>query len=1278
MTQYVQQSRILIKRSEVSGVVPTIPAGSPEPSNDHTDGTWLATDLYIGEMFINTADDRIWYRSESGIIEISTGSSVDTYVESASLSGHTLTLTRTDAVDVTVDLEDFDVIQFDTTYTETGSEPEGSIYYDADSGFNMTFPNGVILQLGREGWIEFQNNTGSQIDNGSIIGYASSIGNSGKIRGELFLADETSEPHMFIGIATEDVANGATGHATWFGDVRGIQTNGADVSETWSDGDILYVSTTNTGKMTNVKPNAPYPAIPVAVVKSAHNSNGTLLVRPTIPQRLTELVDVNGTPLTTNGQILVWDNDNQYFDFTKNINDYTTSGDVLTTIGQVQDDPTGFVSTTDNTISFNDGTREFSIQPTGSDFQIYQRGELITKTGDTITIPDSEGLHFIYYDNGSIVSTQVFDLAIIRDYVFIAAVYWDATNNVGQLFNERHGHKMPSSVHIWLHEYANAQYSSGGSPTVVDIDGDGDDETAAQISVTEAVITDEDIYNTCAAENATTDVKTIYYFDASGNVRWTTQDDGAGNYFPCLSTGTGRLAYNPEGLGLQEVGNNDYALVHLIALNNGEFGWFVGQADYATLGQARSGIETEAADLYYAKLDNLTAEFVLIASFIFQTSDGYSNSVKSRIRTLDTGEDFFDWRRAKITGTGGINPSDHSLLTNLGNDDHIQYLLTGLGTRSASENVEFNNGLFNGDVTISGDLTVNGTATTVNTQELLVEDNMITLNNGEVGPGVTAGSAGVEIDRGSATNYLFEFNETTDDFRVGESGDTQAVATREDTPTDNGVAFWNDTNNKFETSSLFTWDGTDLTVNSLNIANGGNEINSISTNMFLNYNNGRDVYIGYGTSKGDLFVGGLSDFNDIVTIKNIEIGDGANGNQISPINNKTLNINPDGTTGVFINWGTSTQPVGIGYNLIVRDTVTINDYTLPSADGTNGQVITTDGSGNTSWTDQSGGVSGSGTISYLARWQGSDTLGQSVIYDNGDSISIGMSPLANTKLSVESSETSVNTYAILGRASTTNSQDNTGVLAQALLGDNNIGVQSSIGSAITNFGTNNNYAYVGNIVTFTQGDTNTLFYGVNNTSNSGDNYGFKIDVTNAGTGNGYIGQLKDGSEGSGKVLTCIDANGTATWEDVTATAAGSDDYIQYNKTGGLAGSSTFTYSTADGLYVDNNVLVTGQVVSQQHTADAISSATTINWDSSNSCELTLSASTTLTLNNPVSGGTYFIKIIQEGSFTITWPSTVKWPGGTAPTITTGNDSVDTVVLYFDGTNYFANFAQNYS
>ena len=56
------------------------------------------------------------------------------------------------------------------------------------------------------------------------------------------------------------------------------------------------------------------------------------------------------------------------------------------------------------------------------------------------------------------------------------------------------------------------------------------------------------------------------------------------------------------------------------------------------------------------------------------------------------------------------------------------------------------------EIIIDGNLTVLGNETVVNTTDLAITDNLIILNNGETGAGVTKGNAGIVIDRGTEAN----------------------------------------------------------------------------------------------------------------------------------------------------------------------------------------------------------------------------------------------------------------------------------------------------------------------------------------------------------------------------------------------------------------------------------------------------------------------------------------------------------------------------------------------
>ena len=83
-----------------------------------------------------------------------------------------------------------------------------------------------------------------------------------------------------------------------------------------------------------------------------------------------------------------------------------------------------------------------------------------------------------------------------------------------------------------------------------------------------------------------------------------------------------------------------------------------------------------------------------------------------------------------------------------------------------SGNIILDTGNNVGLVTITGDLVVNGEMTTINTTNLAVEDNIITLNTGEDPDhfGITLTVSGFEIERGSALNAQFLFDESIEHY----------------------------------------------------------------------------------------------------------------------------------------------------------------------------------------------------------------------------------------------------------------------------------------------------------------------------------------------------------------------------------------------------------------------------------------------------------------------------------------------------------------------------------
>lgn len=90
---------------------------------------------------------------------------------------------------------------------------------------------------------------------------------------------------------------------------------------------------------------------------------------------------------------------------------------------------------------------------------------------------------------------------------------------------------------------------------------------------------------------------------------------------------------------------------------------------------------------------------------------------------------------------------------------------------------------------------------------------------------------------------------------------------------------------------------------------------------------------------------------------------------------------------------------------------------------------------------------------------------------------------------------------------------------------------------------------------------------------------------------------------------------------------------------------------------------------------------TIDWATkSNKQKITLTGNCTFTFTAPNGPCSILLVLIQDGtgSRTVTWPAAVKWPGGTAPTLSTGAAAVDIIAFYYNGTNYYGSSSVNFS
>jgi hypothetical protein len=96
--------------------------------------------------------------------------------------------------------------------------------------------------------------------------------------------------------------------------------------------------------------------------------------------------------------------------------------------------------------------------------------------------------------------------------------------------------------------------------------------------------------------------------------------------------------------------------------------------------------------------------------------------------------------------------------------------------------------------------------------------------------------------------------------------------------------------------------------------------------------------------------------------------------------------------------------------------------------------------------------------------------------------------------------------------------------------------------------------------------------------------------------------------------------------------------------------------------------VSGAIYSRLVTATSGS----IDWNAGNVQSLTLSSpNTNITFTNGQPGGEYTLILKQDaaGGRTVTWPSSILWAGGTAPTLSSGANATDVMNFVYNGTNY---------
>ena len=168
--------------------------------------------------------------------------------------------------------------------------------------------------------------------------------------------------------------------------------------------------------------------------------------------------------------------------------------------------------------------------------------------------------------------------------------------------------------------------------------------------------------------------------------------------------------------------------------------------------------------------------------------------------------------------------------------------------------------------------------------------------------------------------------------------------------------------------------------------------------------------------------------------------------------------------------------------------------------------------------------------------------------------------------------------------------------------------------------------------------------------------------------------ILDGVTATASELNILDGvTSTATelniLDGVTATTA-EINYLDITTLGTSEASKVVT-SDANGVTkFDNGIQEESTAVTSS------SNAATLNLRDGSVFTHTLSENVTYTFSNPAASGyasSFTLKVTQDSSArTITWPGSVDWAGGTAPTLSTGSGDVDVFVFMTvdGGTTYY--------
>jgi len=161
--------------------------------------------------------------------------------------------------------------------------------------------NTYSVPIGQSVISRVRNSTGTNLlrTNYQVVKVAGAQGQ--RLAVTLAQANNDANSASTLGLVCENISTNQEGFIVNIGQIVNINTTGNLQGETWLDGDVLYLSPTIAGAITNIKPVAPQHTVIIGYVEYAHANNGKIYVKIDNGYELEELHDVSAEPFINNG-----------------------------------------------------------------------------------------------------------------------------------------------------------------------------------------------------------------------------------------------------------------------------------------------------------------------------------------------------------------------------------------------------------------------------------------------------------------------------------------------------------------------------------------------------------------------------------------------------------------------------------------------------------------------------------------------------------------------------------------------------------------------------------------------------------------------------------------------------------------------------------------------------------------------------------------------------------------------------------------------------------------